>query len=73
MHFMHHVLLMSTNRLHDIAAFSHQKPASHFVMPPSKDTISSDVSQNVLGMVLQLEDLQNKQSMLAQADGCSDT
>lgn len=70
---MHYVLLMSTHRLHDIAAFSHQEPASHFVMPLSKDTISSDVRQNVLGVIMQLEDLQNKGSMLAQADGCSDT
>lgn len=42
-------------------------------MPLSKDTISSDVRQNVLGVIMQLEDLQNKGSMLAQADGCSDT
>ena len=70
---MHCVLLVSASRLQNFAAFSHQKPASHFVMPLCKDTISSDMRQNVLGMVVQLEHLQNKESMLAQADGCSDT
>lgn len=61
MNFMHCVLLMSANRLHDVAAFSHQKPASHLIMPLSKGTISSNVRQNVLLTVQQLEHLQNKE------------
>ncbi len=42
-------------------------------MPLRKDTIRCNMRQNVLVMVMQLEHLQNKESTLAQADGCSDT